>query len=275
MFGTCKLLAMEDYEFLLDIVRTEASAIEASSAEDLAGKVKDLVYEARTATLRLAAHLEMLGLYMGDSPEDIYRMLWALLPDDLGRTTLYTDDPGHPVSVELDELPSFNRRVRSLAEAYGVSDMDIARFRRMTGFDERYRGTDGDWIWSGATVSTPCSHSETCPERRAVVCKNPRDLVEAERYRDRETWFCEMHRASGWERLGKVADVLIDRLEDIRSKQPCTLAESRLTKDEMVFLQECGLISVKPVMRGTRVVWYEISTTAEGDDLCARRRELV
>lgn len=266
---------MEDYEFLRDIVRTEASAIEASSAEDLARQTQDLVHEARSATLRLAAHLELLGLYMGDAPEDIYRMLWALLPDDVGRTTLYTDDPHHPVSLELDDLPSFNRRVRSLAEAYGVSDMEIARFRRMTGFDERYRGTDGDWIWSGATVSTPCSHSGGCPERRTVVCKNPRDLVEAEQYRDRETWFCEMHRASAWERSGKVADVLIDRLEKIRAKQPCTLAESRLTKDEMVFLQERGLISVKPVMRGTRVAWYEISTTVAGEDLSVRRREVA
>lgn len=266
---------MEDYEFLRDIVRTEASAIEGSSPEDLARNVQDLVYEARAATLKLAAHLELLGIYMGDKPEDIYRMLWALLPNELGRTTLYTDDPDQTESVSLDDLPSYSHKVRSLAQAYGVSDMDIARFRRLSGFDERYRTGDGDWMGSSATVSTPCAHGEGCTERRTVVCKNPRSLVEAERYRDRETWFCEGHRSAGWERGGQLADVLIDSLDKIRTKQPCTLKDSGLAKDEMVFLQERGLITVKPVMRGSRVAWYEISATAAADELSMRRRAVA
>lgn len=176
----------------------------------------------------------------------------SLFPDEHGKRTVWTQWNGGLVEIDVDKIDTVNASRLALAEQFGVSEQVFLRYER------RIKGQ------YGACVHVPCNH-HGCSMTRTIGFSGPAEMVEAERRASKEIWYCHHHREAAFEQEGALSDELLPVLQKIRQTPGLTQKDTGAKRDDILFLDAAGLITVDRITHGTRLLCYRISLTDAGD----------
>lgn len=266
---------LDPYEEDRNRIRSLAAMRDVPDVRDLSESVLKLVNETRYIAEELAIALELLGLHLFGDKNPLYALLEQLKPNQYGRVYVTTDDPDSPTDIELNDLPNFTLELKSMVRHFGVSPMDVTRFRRESGFSTGDDGRASHRYDYYTLVEIPCSHPEGCPHTQQVRCKNPRDMVNAEIRAGREVWYCETHEAQGWSREKQISDIHLINLERIGQLGTTTLTGAFLNPQSMRHLKDCGLIDVEQPGLARGSTRYKIGLSKDGHDLLKARAQAL
>lgn len=241
-------------------IDAEAASLDVSLIKNKAKELHRLFDNAKDSLLALMVFARKINVDL--CHEDILEMsVRLLLPDENGKRNVLMFWAGRLVEFDVDDLALASNAAciarAALAKEYGVSEQDLIRYEK--------RRSD----ISGPMIHVPCNHSG-CSMAKSISFHNARQMIEAEQRASSEIWYCNHHRESALKREGAISDEFLEVLDRIKTRPGLTQTESGAKRNDIVFLEESGLIDVEKVTQGDRLLCYRITLTDAGKERLAR-----
>lgn len=237
----------------MDLVEAAAEKIDLSKIPNKADEMNRLFGEAEYTLVNLLAFAKKSGVIVGDGRVLEYALhtLAAVENENRVVSSMWA---GRLADIQVANLDSFEASKRALAERFGVTIQDVARY-------EQYPHELG--------IEVECNHAAGCRRSKSLFYGDPAEMVRAERQSACEVWYCFDHRESAFKSGGALSDEMFPILHRIKAAPGLTQKDTGAKREDLAFLEAIGLVRIDKISHGGRTLVYRICLTEAGGEVLA------